>query len=157
MPDNSGKTEDNIWPLPKFYFQVSWDSGMKTAFQEVAGLETETQSIEYKRSNSKQFSTIKMPGIAKYGNVTLKRGIFVKDNTFWKWYDEIQMNTVKRETVIIQLLNENGEATMQWTLKNAWPTKIQGRDLKSDGNEVAIDTIEIAYEGLTIANPASGS
>jgi phage tail-like protein len=62
------------------------------------------------------------------------------------------MNTIKRRTVIIRLLNENGKVTMQWNLANAWPTKISSTDLKSDGNEVAVDTIEIAYESLTISN-----
>jgi len=54
--------------------------------------------------------------------------------------------------VTISLLDEAGAATMVWTLTNAWPAKITGTDLKSDGNEVAIESIEIAHEGLTIAN-----
>lgn len=149
----AGETENNVWPMPKFRFTVDWGTiKQNIAFQEVSGLEAETQVIEYRASNSKQFSTIKMPGIAKYGNVTMKRGIFVKDNSFWKWYDQIKMNTIKRQTVTIKLLDEKGNPTMVWTLTNAWPTKITGTDLKSDGNEVAVDTIEIAHEGLTIAN-----
>jgi phage tail-like protein len=76
----------------------------------------------------------------------------VGDNTFWNWMSQIKMNTIKRRTVIIRLLNENGKVTMQWNLANAWPTKISSTDLKSDGNEVAVDTIEIAYESLTISN-----
>ena len=93
-----------------------------------------------------------MPGIVKYGNVTLKRGVFVNDNTFWDWHTEIQMNIIKRRTVRIKLIDENGAVTMQWKLENAWPTKITSTDLKSDGNEVAVETLEIAHEGLTIAN-----
>ena len=62
------------------------------------------------------------------------------------------MNTIKRQTVIVKLLDESGQPTMTWTLNNAWPTKITGTDLKSYGNEVAVDAIEIAHEGLTIAN-----
>ena len=62
------------------------------------------------------------------------------------------MNVVKRRTVLIKLLDENGDVTMQWQLDNAWPTKITSTDLKSDGNEVAVDTIEIAHEQLTITN-----
>lgn len=62
------------------------------------------------------------------------------------------MNTIKRVPVIISLLDETGKPTMVWTLANAWPTKITGTDLKAEGNEVAVETIEIAHEGLTIAN-----
>ena len=55
-------------------------------------------------------------------------------------------------TVTISLLDEEGKATMVWKLANAWPTKISGTDLKADGNEVAVETLEIAHEGLTIEN-----
>lgn len=150
---SDGSAQGNVWPLPKFYFKVDLGSQDNTAsFQEVSGLDTETQPIEYRHSDSKQFSTIKMPGIVKTGNVTFKKGIFVKDNNFFKWYDAIKMNTIKRETVTIQLLDEGGNPTMTWTLTNAWPTKITGADLKSDANEVAVETLELAHEGLTIAN-----
>lgn len=60
------------------------------------------------------------------------------------------MNTIKRVPVVIRLLDEKGNASMVWTLQNAWPTKITGADLKSDGNEVAVETLEIAHEGMTI-------
>ncbi len=93
-----------------------------------------------------------MPGIKKTGNVTLKKGIFAKDNKFWDWYNQIKLNTIKRVTVTIQLCDEAGSPTMVWTLANAWPTKITGTDMKSDGNEVAVETLEVAHEGLTIAN-----
>ncbi|MEM7085770.1 MAG: phage tail protein [Bacteroidota bacterium] len=149
----AGEAQDAVWPLPKFHFKVTLGSqDNTTSFQEVSGLDTETQPIEYRHGDNKLFSTIKMPGISKSGNVTLKKGIFVNDNNFWKWYDAIKMNLIKRETVVIELLDETGGTTMSWTLSNAWPTKITGTDMKSDANEVAVETIELAHEGLTIAN-----
>lgn len=62
------------------------------------------------------------------------------------------MNTIKRETVTIQLLDKQGCPTITWTLTNAWPTKVTGTDLKSDANEIAVESIELAHEGLTIVN-----
>lgn len=148
----AGEAQDSVWPLPKFYFTVKVGDLLGEGFQEVSGLDVEAQIIEYRHGNSKEFSTIKMPGIKKYGNITLKKGIFKGDNKFWAWFEKIKMNTIERQAVTISLLNEEGAATMVWTLKNAWPTKITGTDLKSDGNEVAVETLEIAHEGLTIAN-----
>lgn len=148
----AGEKQDAVWPLPKFYFTVVVKDLDAATFQEVSGLDVEAQMIEYRHGNSPDFSTIKMPGIKKYGNITLKKGIFKGDNKFWDWFNKIKMNTIERQAVTISLLDEAGSATMVWTLKNAWPTKITGTDLKSDGNEVAVETLEIAHEGLTIAN-----
>jgi len=84
--------------------------------------------------------------------VTMKKGIYKGDNKFWVWFNEIKMNTIKRKPITISLLDEAGAPTMVWTLLNAFPIKITSTDLKSDDNAVAIETIEIAHEGLTIAN-----
>jgi len=151
MADEGSGQSTSVWPLPKFHFQVKWDAEVMS-FQEVSGLDMEAQIIEYRNGDSKEFSTTKMPGIKKFGNVTMKKGVFKSDNKFWDWFNEIKMNTIKRKPVTISLLDEEGSATMVWTLANAWPTKITGTDLKSDGNEVAIETIEIAHDGLTIEN-----
>ena len=118
----------------------------------LSGLDVQAEEIKYRRGDSKDFSPIKMPGLKKYGNVTMKKGIFKGDNKFWDWFNEIKMNTIKRVPVTISLLDEAGNPTMVWTLQNAWPTKITGTDLKAEGNEVAVESIEIVHEGLTIAN-----
>ncbi len=150
---DDGSKEGATWPMPKFRFEVDLGKELKgIAFQEVSGMDKEVQVIEYRKSNSKLFSTEKMPGIVKYGNITMKRGVFVKDNRFWDWMNEIKMNTIKRRTVLIKLLDEDGKVTMQWILRNAWPTKISGTDLKSDDSSVAIDTLEIAHEQLIVKN-----
>ena len=151
MADDGSKQSTNVWPLPKFHFQVKWDSAV-LSFEEVSGLDVEAQPIEYRHGDSPVFSPIKMPGLKKYGNVTMKKGVFKSDNKFWDWFNTIKMNTIKRLPVTISLLDEEGKPTMVWTLTNAWPTKITGTDLKAQGNEVAVESIEIAHEGLTIAN-----
>jgi phage tail-like protein len=151
MADDGSAQSKTIWPLPRFYFQVKWDSKVML-FQEVSGLEIEAPPIEYRNGDSKEFSVIKMPGIKKTGNVTMKNGVFKSDDKFWDWFNQIKMNTIRRAPVTISLLDEAGAPTMVWTLRNAWPTRITGTDLKSDGNEVAVESIEIAHEGLTIAN-----
>jgi len=150
----AGEVQNNIWPLPKFYFSVIFDNGVTGSFQEVTGLETETKVIEYRHGDSNVFSPIKMPGLARVGNVTLKKGIFAGDVSFWTWYDQIIQNTIKRATVVVNLLDQSsGSPTPKyvWTLGVAWPTKILGTDLKSEGNEVAIEALEIAFETMAIS------
>ncbi|WP_444997447.1 phage tail protein [Aliikangiella sp. IMCC44359] len=149
----AGEVQDNIWPLPKFYFSVTLGDNDAVSFQEVDGLESETQIIEYRHGNSPVFYPIKMPGIGRVGNVTMRKGIFVNDSNFWDWYNEIKMNTIARRTVVINLLDETGAPKTSWTLNNAWPTKITGTDLKSEGSEVAVESIEIAYETLEVSAP----
>lgn len=146
------EAQDKNWPLPKFYFMVDWGSTTNIPFQEVSGLNIEAQPLEYRHGNSPVFSEINMPGIVKNSNVTMKKGVFVNDNSFWDWYNKIKMNTIERQNVVIKLLDESGNPVMTWTLFNAWPTKISSTDLKSDANEVAVESIEIMHEGLTIAN-----
>ncbi len=151
MADDGSAQSTTVWPMPKFHFQVKWDSQVMR-FQEVSGLDIQSEEIKYRHGDSPEFSVIKMPGMKKFGNITMKKGIFKGDNKFWDWFKQIKMNTIKRLPVTISLLDEGGKATMVWTLTNAWPTKITGTDLKSEGNEVAIESIEIVHEGLTIAN-----
>lgn len=67
---DDGSQQSSVWPLPKFYFQMKWDSEV-ILFQEVSGLDVEAQVIEYRSGDNPAFSTIKMPGIKKYANVTM--------------------------------------------------------------------------------------
>jgi phage tail-like protein len=142
--------QDDLWPLPKFYFSVQLGDHSAAAFQEVSGLESETQVIEYRHGNSPTFAPIKMPGLARGGHVTLTKGMFVKDAKFFTLYDEIKMNQIKRRTVVISLLDEGGHPRMTWTLNNAWPTKITATDLKSQSDEVAVESLELAFETMDL-------
>ena len=139
------------YPLPVFHFQIQW-GGTNLGFAEVSGLNIETQMIEYRDGLSPVYSSIKMPGIPKYGNITLKRGILPADNEFYDWLNTTKLNTVERRDLTISLLNENHEPVMTWKATNAFPVKVEGPGLKATGNEVAIESIEIAHEGLTIEN-----
>ena len=150
MADDGSAQSQTNWPLVRFQFRVVYDN-MEFIFQEVTGLSAETQVIEYRHNNSKVFDTIKMPGIQKFGNVTLKKGIFKGDDDLWKNFNAIK-NTTKKTTVVISLLDESNAVAMSWNLTNAFPTKITATDMKADSNEVAIETMEIAHEGLTISS-----
>lgn len=139
------------YPLPVFHFKVEM-AGLSAEFTEVTGLNIEVQVIEYRHGLSPTYSMTKMPGLQKYGNITMKRGVFKGNNEFFELYQKIKMNTVERQDVLISLLDETHAPVMQWQVQEAWVTKITSPDLKSSGNEVAVETIEIAHEGLSILN-----
>lgn len=139
------------YPLPVFHFSVDW-GGTRLAFSEVTGLNIEAQVIEYRDGLSPEFSTIKMPGLKKFGNITLKRGVFAGDNEYHQWLNTIKMNKPERRDITISLLNEEHSPVMVWKVKNAWPTKLTSPDMKANGNEAAIESMEIAHEGIVIDN-----
>ena len=123
----------------------------KGSFTEASGLEVEVAPIEY-RNGSEDITVRKLPGLKKFTNITLKRGTFKGDNEFYTWWNTVALNTIERRNVTISLLNENHEPVVVWKVKNAWPIKVQSTDLKADGNEVAIESIELVHEGLVIQN-----
>lgn len=137
------------YPLVKFHFSVEW-GGTKIGFTEVSGLDIDIEPIEYRHGASKEYTPTKMPGLQKYSNITLKRGSFTGDNEFYEWMNSVKLNKIERRSITISLLNEEHEPTVVWKIKNAWPVKIQSTDLNAEGNEAAIETLELAHEGLAI-------
>ena len=136
---------------------VEWGDGFRIGFTEVSGLDFETEVIEYREGVSKKYNKTKQPGLTKYSDVTLKRGTFEGDFDFFKLWKESfyfqegnKTGSRYRRTVTIKLLNEEHEPIITWQLESAWAKKVQSTDLKADGNEVGIETMELAHEGLTI-------
>ncbi len=145
------------YPLPKFHFQVEWGDNFRIGFTEVSGLDFETEVIEYREGSSKKYNKTKQPGLTKYSNITLKRGTFQGDFDFFTEWQKTYFfqegndtGSIYRRAVTIKLLDENHEPIITWILENAWPSKVQSTDLKADANEVAIETMELVHEGLTI-------
>ncbi len=139
------------YPLPVFHFSVEW-GGTRVGFTEVSGLTQENQAIEYRDGSFPEYSSIKMPGLRKFSNIILKRGIIKGDNEFANWLSTVKLNTVERRDLVINLLNEEHEPVMVWKVQNAFPVKVEGPGLKATGNEVAIESIELAHEGLELQN-----
>ncbi|MEO9871529.1 phage tail protein [Ekhidna sp.] len=139
------------YPIPAFHFEVTL-GGSAIGFSEASGLTVENDVIEYRDGFSPEFTKIKLAGLKKYSNITLKRGI-VEDsgnNEFFKWIKTTSMRKTERKDLTISLLNEDHAPVMSWSIKNAWPIKVEGPSLKSDDNNVAIESIELAHEGLTL-------
>ncbi|GAA0473555.1 phage tail-like protein [Actinoplanes campanulatus] len=143
-----------MYPLSTLHFVVDWGDQERgtTSFSEVSGLTLEAEVIEYRGGADLQFSTHKQPGLRKFSNVTLKRGIAPAEagNGLFQWYNSITVGAVERRDVSISLLNEVSEPVMTWKIKAAWPVKLEGPGLKSTGTDVAIESLEFACEGIEI-------
>ncbi|KAB8153499.1 phage tail-like protein [Kordia periserrulae] len=139
------------YPLPKFHFQVEW-GGTKIGFQEVSGLDAEVEKLEYREGSSPEYSKINMPGMVKYTDIVLKRGVFKGDNEFFDWMKTNKLNKTERRDITISLLDEEHAPVVVWKVLNAWPLKIQSTDLKGESNEVAIETLTLAHERIEITN-----
>lgn len=138
------------YPIPRFHFQVDW-GGAKISFTEVTGLVMEREKIEYRHSDSKDFNKIGMPGLVKNNNITLKRGKFEADFDYNTWLEDVANDRVNgRRDVVIRLLNEKHTPVAAWSAARCFPVKVTAPDLKSDANEIAVESIEIAHEGLKL-------
>ncbi len=140
------------YPVSAFHFQVEW-GGTRIGFTEVSGLSIELQTIDYREGSSLEYQVTKMSGIPQYSNITLKRGIFRGDNEFFQWLNAVKMNNTDRRELTISLLDEEHNPVMVWKVKEAWPSKVEGPSLNSTGNEVAVESIDLSHEGLTIETP----
>ncbi len=142
-----------MYPMTTLNFAVSWgDSQNTSSFSEVSGLTMEAEVVEYRGGADAQLSTRKQPGLKKFSNVTLKRGIAPAEagNGLFDWYNTILGGDVSRRNVTVSLLNEARDPVMTWKIKEAWPVKIEGPGLKSTGTDVAIESVEFACEGIDI-------
>lgn len=143
--------DEQPYPLPVFHFSASIVEGQDEGFTEVAGLSVNTEVIEYRDGLSKQYGVRKLAGLTKFDNITLKRGIISNKNEFFEWIDKtIKGKVPERRSVSISLLNEEGSPAVTWKVTKAWPVKVEGPSFNSTGNDVAVESIELAHEGFTV-------
>ena len=139
------------YPLIAIRFQVDW-GGSFTNFAEVSGLNVETDIVEYRGGPEESLTTRKIPGLMKYSNVTLKRGIVPAGNDLFDWWTKNQRGERETRRVTIRLLDETGRKTVTWIMEGAWPVKVEGPCLNGTANDVVIELLEFCHEGLTIQN-----
>jgi phage tail-like protein len=141
-------------PYAAYNFQVIVtnvsDDGVAVsgAFTEITGLELEIPPIEY-RGGAEDITVRKIPGLKKFTNLTLKRGI-TGHVGFWNWVVEALNGKVRRTSGSILMLDENRQEVLRWNFTRAWPTKYTGPSLGASKNEIAMETLVLAVEGLLI-------
>jgi phage tail-like protein len=142
-------TADRRDPYRSFNFQLEIDGVPLGAFSEVSGLTAEGDAVDYREGTDVQQNVRKLPALRKYSNITLKRG-YTQDKSLWRWYGNIVNGQPDRRDVTIVLLNEARQPVLRWHAESAWINKIEGPSLKAAANEIAMESVELVHEGLTI-------
>ena len=155
----------SAYPLTNMNFLVTVDGiPGSAAFSEITGVEATVDVIEFRQGNSGSLAPVKLPGLVKHGNVTLKMG-YIISSAFKTWVMECvseTRGTIPRQDVTIELIDINppppqsavtsSVGSRQWTLTNAWVTKYNAPDLDAKTSDIAIESVELAYEELVIPN-----
>lgn len=133
-------------PFANFNFLLEIGGITNAGFSECSGLSIENTPIEYREGND-ALTPHKQPGLNKFGNITLKRGVTTNRELF-DWLKLVTDGDVERRPVSIILQDELHQPKVRWNLREAWPCKLTGPDLKANASEMAIETLEICHEGL---------
>ncbi len=148
----SGDRKD---PVRGFNFRLEIDGIDRGGFREVSGLDTSQDPVEYREGNEKPLTVRKLPGLVKYANIVLKWGIIADDPQLWQWRISVTQGKIAkdklRKNLSIVLLDDTGaEEVRRWNVRDAWPAKWTGPSFNATGNEVAVDTLELAHEGVEL-------
>lgn len=135
------------YPHGKFRYKVEIDGLDAGGFSEASGFDASIDVIEYREGDMVQ-TPMKIPGLKKYGNITLKQGL-VDSTVLYDWITAGINGAVERKTITITLLDQEEAPAASWQVINAWPTKYTAPDFNATSSEIAIETLEIAHEGMT--------
>ena len=141
-------TGDRKDPFRGFKFRVEIDGIQRAGFREASGLDASQDPIDYREGDDKTMTIRKLPGLKKFSNIVLKRGI-TDDMDMWKWRKLVEEGKVAeaRKNGSIVLFSHEGKEIARWDFVNAWPSKINGPSVNATSNEVAIEELELAHEG----------
>jgi phage tail-like protein len=139
-------TGKRVDPYRNFNFLVEIDGVTQAGFSECSGFELSTDPIEY-REGGENTTVRKLPGLTKYANITLKWGL-TDSKELYSWYRDVVRGKVQRKNGSIIVLDVDGAEKVRWNFRDGWPTKYNPADMNAKGNEVAIETLEIAIEGI---------
>lgn len=142
-------TADRNDPYRSYFFSVEIEGLLIGGFSEVSGLNVKREMVEYRNGNAKTSFTSKLMGRDTFDNITLKRG-YVRDNTLWAWYASQSAGNPDRKNLTITLNDEARNAVISWGVEGAWIVSLMGPSFNAMGNDVAMESVELAVENVTM-------
>jgi phage tail-like protein len=142
MPTTGARTD----PYRSQHFSIEIDGISRASFSDCSGLDSANDVIQYREGNEPP-TTRKLPGLVKYSNIVLKWGT-TDDAELWNWRQKVVDGNIERKNASIVLLDETLKEVIRWNLNNVWPSRWVGPPLSASGTSVAVETLELAYEGV---------
>jgi len=143
-------------PIPDPYlvsnFRVEIDGITSASFSEVLGLDVSIDVVDYRAGAAPQSTAEKLPGLARYENITLKRGL-TQNTDLGNWVKNILNGVSDKRSMSIVLQDTQHNDMVTWKIINAWPCKWSGPILKAGSSDVAIESLEICHEGFQLLVP----
>ena len=137
------------YPNTKFRYKVEVEGVELGGFSEVSGADMSIDVAEYREGDMVGDTPMKVAGMKKYGNITLKKGISTDGKALYDWFASGLTEEVERKTVTITVLDDAQSPVASWQCIQAWPIKYVSPDLNATSSEVAIESVEFCHEGLT--------
>ena len=137
-----------MFPYRNFRYRLEIDGLDAGGFSEVSGFDATFDVVEYRQGDDAVITPRKLPGLIKYGNITLKWGA-TDSVVLYEWLMDINEGDIQQKTVTITSLDEEGNPAASWRVINAWPVKYTAPDFNATASEIAMESLELAHEGLT--------
>lgn len=142
-------TGTRIDPFRTFNFRLEIDGLTAGSFRECSGLTADGTAVPYREGTDIPNSVRQLIGLNTYGNITLKRG-YTLNPELWNWYRNIVNGVADRRHGSVILMDEAHNDVMRWSVENMWIKKIEGPSFNATANEVAIESVELVHEGLSL-------
>lgn len=139
-------TGARVDPYLNYNFLVEIDKITRAAFHECNGFDSTIDVVEH-REGGDLTTPRKLPGMTKHSNIVLKRGL-TDDRELYDWHLAALRGKIERRNGSIICLDRGGNEVARWNFREAWPAKYDGPDFTGEGNDVAIETFELAHEGV---------
>ena len=135
--------------LASYNFRVELDGITRAGFKECSGLDSTVNAGTYREGTDPTLALRQIPGLQSFSHIVLKRGLS-QDNALWEWHKLALEGRVKRRTISIILRDDQGKDKIWWNIKECWPTKWSGPAMDAAGDNIAIETLELAHEGISV-------
>jgi phage tail-like protein len=140
---------DRLDPFRNFNFRLEIDNLTVAAFSEASGLTSTGTSTDYRTGVDIPLAPRKLVGLRSFGPITLKRGM-LHDSSLWDWYRNIATGQADRRNGSVILMDEERNDVLRWNFEGAWPNKVEGPTLTATGNEIALESLELVVEDITL-------